>query len=430
MYKQHEKMKDSGIQWLGEIPSHWDTIKTKNIFKEVSRKGYDRDKDLLSATKYGTGIIPKDMLKNNVQIPLGDVSSFKLVIPGDFVISLDSYKVGVGYSEYEGLISPVYTVIEVEQEDIYNKYLNYLLKNVRFISVLDSIAQGIRQGRSIRYSDFKQLEVPIPTLSEQQKIANYLDQKTEAIDKLIEKKERLIELLKEKRQVLINEAVTKGLNPNVKMKDSGIEWIGEIPENWKYGKIYQYCSVKSGGTPSRDKYEYWNNGTINWMSSGEINQKLVTHTKEKITKLGMQNSNASLFPVNTVMIALNGQGKTKATPAILKIETTCNQSLAGMICDKEKVHYEYLFYFLESKYKDLRGLVGESAREGISVSLLKSLYIPIPPLEEQFQIAKLLNQNFSKTNTLIEKIEKQIEQLKEYRQTLIFNAVTGKIDVR
>jgi type I restriction enzyme S subunit len=129
------------------------------------------------------------------------------------------------------------------------------------------------------------------------------------------------------------------MKPYPAYRDSGVEWIGEVPEHWKHTKIIYYSQLKTGGTPNRDTEEYWIDGTINWMSSGEINKKYVFDTEQKITISGLNNSNATMLPKDTVMIALNGQGKTKGMVAVLKTETTCNQSLAGFICDEQDLHY-------------------------------------------------------------------------------------------
>jgi type I restriction enzyme S subunit len=219
------------------------------------------------------------------------------------------------------------------------------------------------------------------------------------------------------------------MKPYPAYRDSGVEWIGEVPEHWKHTKIIYYSQLKTGGTPNRDTEEYWIDGTINWMSSGEINKKYVFDTEQKITISGLNNSNATMLPKDTVMIALNGQGKTKGMVAVLKTETTCNQSLAGFICDEQDLHYNYLFYYLQSKYKQMRGLVGDDSREGLSLGLLKSIYISLPPLKEQRIISNYLDSRIRKTDTLIEKKQKQIELLKEERNAIINQAVTKGLNL-
>ncbi|MDO6848746.1 restriction endonuclease subunit S [Priestia megaterium] len=206
--------------------------------------------------------------------------------------------------------------------------------------------------------------------------------------------------------------------------ETNVMGIREIPKNWYVTKINYFTSIRTGGTPHKENSLYWNNGTINWMSSGEVNKEFVYATNNKITKEGMLNSNANLLPINSVMMALNGQGKTKGMVAVLKVESTCNQSLAAFICDEIHLHYLYLYYFLKSRYKEIRGLVGDGLRDGISIGLLKSLRICIPPYIEQIQISTYLNRKVNEINLLIEQKEILISLLEEKRQAMITESVT------
>ena len=206
-------------------------------------------------------------------------------------------------------------------------------------------------------------------------------------------------------------------------KGSEVEWIGEIPSHWKKGKLYQYSELSNGSTPSRVKPEYWENGTIPWMSSGEINKKRIREIDGRITHEGFENSSTKLLPVGTVMMGLNGQGRTKGTVGILEIETTCNQSLCGMIFNDD-IYPMFGYYFLDSQYYHVRGLVGEGQREGISTSFLSRYPLVIPPLSEQQQIVSFLDKKTSLIDSLIDKTQLKIELLKEKRTSLINEVVT------
>jgi type I restriction enzyme S subunit len=213
------------------------------------------------------------------------------------------------------------------------------------------------------------------------------------------------------------------MNPYPSYKESGVEWIGEIPSGWKVGKLYQYGELLSGSTPSRSVPEYWDNGDIPWMSSGEVNKKIIRSIDGYITTLGHEKSNTPILPKKTIMIGLNGQGKTKGTVGILEIETTCNQSLCGIIF-KRNIDPYFQYFYLESQYLNLRGLVGEGKREGISVSFLKRYGILIPPLQEQQQISNYLDHKTQQIDSLIEMSQQKIELLKEQRTSLINHMVT------
>lgn len=207
-------------------------------------------------------------------------------------------------------------------------------------------------------------------------------------------------------------------------EEVNIMGISEIPKHWYVSKINYFSSIRTGGTPNKENNLFWDNGIINWMSSGEVNKEFVYETNNKITEEGLNNSNANLLPINSVMIALNGQGKTKGMVAVLKVESTCNQSLAAFICDEAHLHYLYLFFYLKSRYKELRGLVGDGLRDGLTIGLLKSLRICIPPLNEQVTIGNFLNKKTNEINKLIEQKEKILTLIEEKRQATITEAVT------
>jgi len=202
------------------------------------------------------------------------------------------------------------------------------------------------------------------------------------------------------------------------------EWVKTIPSHWSFAKIAHFSDLRTGGTPRKNVLAYWENGTIPWMTSGEVNEKNIYKTKSHITESGLNNSNANLLPENSVMIALSGQGKTKATVAILKTIAACSQSLAAFVCNENRLHYRYLFYYLERNYKNIRGLVGDNLRDGLSLTKLREFRSPIPPFPEQCAIANFLDRKTAQIDTLIEKKQHQIELLHEHRTTLINQAVT------
>ena len=206
------------------------------------------------------------------------------------------------------------------------------------------------------------------------------------------------------------------------------EWVKTIPSHWSFAKIAHFSDLRTGGTPRKNVLAYWENGTIPWMTSGEVNEKNIYKTKSHITESGLNNSNANLLPENSVMIALSGQGKTKATVAILKTIAACSQSLAAFVCNENRLHYRYLFYYLERNYKNIRGLVGDNLRDGLSLTKLREFRSPIPPFPEQCAIANFLDRKTAQIDTLIEKKQHQIELLHEHRTTLINQAVTKDLN--
>jgi type I restriction enzyme S subunit len=205
-------------------------------------------------------------------------------------------------------------------------------------------------------------------------------------------------------------------------------WVGQVPEAWKVTKLAHVAQIKTGGTPSKDNLTYWEGGTIPWLASGEVNKGIIDHADSFITELGMANSNTVMLPENTVMIALNGQGKTKGMAAILKSPATCNQSLAGIVCNQSKICPTYLYYYLKCKYSSIRGLKGE-ARDGLNLDLIGSIAVPLPSLPEQQAIAELIRQRETVTDSIKNKLKESINLLEEYRSSLISNVVSGKVKI-
>lgn len=216
---------------------------------------------------------------------------------------------------------------------------------------------------------------------------------------------------------------------HTQLKNSGIAWIGSIPNDWILKKIDYMSTSYSGGTPDRDNYSYWENGTVNWMSSGEVNKRLVYDTYEKISLKGLRNSSAKLYPENTVMFALNGQGKTKGMTAILKTISSGNQSLVGFICDEKELHYRFLDYCFQASYKFNRSYYGGGDnRDGVAASNIKKMKIPVPSYHEQICLCDFLDSKINELDNIINKARRSLELLQEIRESIIFEAVTKGLD--
>ena len=435
---RYDSYKDSGVEWIGEIPSVWKFGKMKYQLSNNDGGVWGSD---VENENDGTVVIRSTEitidgqwdLSNPMKRILTDSEIEKtLLYSGDIVLTKSSGspnhigKSVIVNSEVENLKCCYSNFVQRLRFRNYNsKLYHYILNNHVVREQYRYLTQTTTGLGNLNGTTLNEVFLPFIPLSEQQQIVTFLDTKTTLIDSLIEKTQQKIELLKEKRTSLINEVVTKGLNPNVEMKDSGVEWIGEIPKGWRIGKLYQYSEMSNGSTPSRDKPEYWENGTIPWMSSGEINKKKIRDIDGRITQEGFENSSTKILPIGTVMMGLNGQGKTKGTVGILEIETTCNQSLCGMIF-KDDMYPMFSYYFLDSQYYHIRGLVGEGQREGISVSFLGRYPLVVPPISEQQQIVEYLDEQTQLIDNTTSIEEKRIELLKEYRQSLISEVVTGK----
>jgi type I restriction enzyme S subunit len=241
---KYQAYKDSGVAWLGELPRQWDAIKMKYLYRDTSVKN-KASETLLSVTQT-QGVVPREWVENRMVMPSGNLASFKFIKKGDFAISLRSFEGGLEYCHHDGIISPAYTVLKAKHSLLCSGYYKYLFKSQAFISELQTSVVGIREGKNISYEELRYSLLPIPKPQEQFSIANFLDQKTAQIDEAIAIKEKQIALLKERKQIIIQKAVTQGLNPNVPMKDSGVDWIGKVPSYWPIKKLKTVARIKNG----------------------------------------------------------------------------------------------------------------------------------------------------------------------------------------
>lgn len=424
--KFYSSYKDSKIEWLGKIPNHWKVIKAKRLFKERSQKGFP-DEPLLAATQT-KGVIPKSLYENTTVTATKNFETLKLVKKGDFVISLRSFQGGIEYAHYQGIISPAYTILE-PSELVVDRYYRYLLKSKGYISGLTLLVTGIREGQNIDTAKFKDSYLPVPSIEEQHAIANFLDYKLTKIDRFIRKKKQLIKLLNEQKARIINQAVTKGLDANVKMKPTGIEWLGEIPEHWITTRIKYLGKAIIGLTYSPNEITDSENGILVLRSSNVQNGKLNYDDcvyvasqvpEKKITKIG-----------DILICSRNGSIKLVGKNALIN-EKASNQTFGAFMTIFRSPNYEYLHYFFNSSsFKAQSGLFFTSTINQLTTGILNNIIISIPKsIEEQIEVVKFIKSETMLIDKTIETIEKEIILSVEYKTALIEESVTGKIDIR
>ena len=443
-YKKYPKYKDSGVEWLGEIPEDWNKTKLKflgftygGLSGKAGKDFNDEDNKLSKPFIPFTNIAKSMYIEDNyfglIVINEGEEQNRAKKDDLFFLMSSEDYE-DLGKSSLldfevkELYLNSFCKGFRLLDKDIFPKFLNYLLHGDIYRKLLSMQGNGFTRI-NLRLEKLNDLNLYLPPLQEQKAIANYLDKATQKIDTLIQKQEKLIELLKEKRQALISHAVTKGLNPDVKMKDSGVEWLGEIPEHWVKVSMKWISNIYAGGTPDKTNLSYWTDGTIPWINSGEVNQFFITKPTTYITKEAYANSSAKWIKADSLVVALAGQGRTKGMVARLGIKTTCNQSMAAIETINE---YEsrLLLWWMTANYQRIRNMAGGDLRDGLNLDLLGNIPCPFMPLEEQKLIADYLDEKTTKIDTLITKTTKAIELLKERKTALISAVVTGKIDVR
>jgi type I restriction enzyme, S subunit len=261
--KPYAAYKDSGLAWLGPLPSHWGQRRMKFLFKERTQKGFP-DEPLLAATQT-KGVVRKDDYGKRTVTAMKDFHLLKLVEIGDFVISLRSFEGGIEVSHCRGIISPAYTVLK-PSADASLGYYSRFFKSADFIRSLTLFVTGIREGQNIDYERMSRAYMPLPPLEEQIAIGRFLDWANARLERTIRAKRRVIALLTEQKQAIIHSAVTRGLDPTVPLKSSGIAWLGDIPAHWELWRISRFARVGNGSTPSRANPRYWNGGTYPWLN--------------------------------------------------------------------------------------------------------------------------------------------------------------------
>ena len=427
MMKTYDSYKDSRIEWIGEIPKHWNIIRLSNVFRVSSEKNHPNEMNLSVYRDYG--VIPTNSRDDNHNKISEDTSQYKLVEVGDFVMNkMKCWMGSIGLSLYRGIVSPSYTVLKIFNENVFPRYYHSLLRSSTYIPEYRRLSYGVRVGQwDLRFEDFREIPVLLPPLSEQEQIVSYLDEKTSVIDEMVEKKKRKIELLKEYRTSLINTVVTKGLYPDVLMKDSGIEWIGEIPRHWVVKPIKYTVSENQVtlGSNTDDNYELDYVEISDIDSSGNIINKTNYKFIDSPSRCRRVLSKGDVF-ISTVRTYLRSIGIVETEVRNL----ICSTGFS-VLSPKKNILSKYLFYSVRSEWF-ISEVVSQS--EGVSYPSIQSdkllsITLTLPPISEQEQIVSYLDEKTSEIDKTIELENKKIELLKEYRQSLISNVVTGKIKV-
>lgn len=422
MENRYDKYKDSGIAWIGEIPEHWELRKGKNLFKLRNSKGNNNAILLAATQKYG--MIPQSQVEGVVQVKQNtDLNTFKTVHKNDYVISLRSFQGGFEMSKYEGVCSPAYQVF-YSTKPCCNYFFKYMFKSYGFVSQINAFTLGIREGKNIQYEDFSLMKLPLPTIQEQQSIATYLDQKCSEIDELITLQEEMITKLQSYKQSVITEAVTKGLDKNVPLKDSGIEWIGEIPEHWNICKLKNIFLLSTGTTPKDFDQTSEEDNLINWYTPSDILDSCndLFSSQRKLSEKVIYANKISLFPIGTLLYV--GIGASAGKVGYANENGYSNQQITGLI--PLNCYSRFYFYYLSALKDKIRDNAFFTTLPIINNAYLGQELIPFPTISEQHSIADYLDQKCSEIDELISIKQQKIEKLKDYKKSLIFECVTGK----
>lgn len=404
--KQYDSYKDSGVEWIGKVPSHWEILP----FKRAITINNGCDYKHVQVEEDGYPVIGSG----------GQFAWASQYMYDGEVVLLGRKGTIDKPLYYKGKFWTVDTMFYgIPKKNANCKYLLYQAKNIPFERYATATALP-----SMTQTDLNNNAICMPPLKEQAAIANYLDKKCSEIDNVISAQQKRIALLQELKQSIITHAVTKGLDPNVEMKDSGVEWIGEVPKHWDVMKTsLAFQGIGSGTTPSTSKKEFYDEEGKYWLQTGDLNDGVILGTSKKVSDIAIKVCNLKFYPKDSVVIAM--YGATIGKVGILGIKTATNQACCVLPANNHMVA-KYSFYeFLACKPALLVSAIG-GGQPNISQDTIRKQKIAVPPVEEQKMIADYLGKKCVSIDSSISKAQHQVDLLQEYKQSLITEVVTGK----
>lgn len=436
---KYEEYKDSGVKWIGKIPNHWEVCRLKSLCTLKARIGWKGLRsDEFEEESYAYLITGQDFKSAEIdwdscyqinkeryeEDPYIQLSNGDLLITKDGTIGKIAKVTNL--NKPACLNSGVF-VLKQRKNQFYPNFLYWLLSS----TLLADFNNYTSTGTTILHlyqNVFENMPVIVPHLSEQEKIASYLDKKCGKINGAIDVQKKKIDLLNELKQTIITNAVTKGLNPDAPMKDSGVAWIGQVPEHWEVMKTsLAFLGIGSGTTPSTSRKEYYTEEDgLYWLQTGDLNDGEITDTSKKITSLAADECNLKFYPTDSVVIAM--YGATIGKVGLLKISTSTNQACCVLPKSKRCIPAFAFYIFIGAKKQLLIDAMG-GGQPNISQDKIKKLKVSIPPISEQRIIVDHIADEVSKIDAQISKANRRIELLNELKQSIITEAVTGKIKV-
>lgn len=430
-YNTHTQFLDI---WISKIPARWQAHKMKHLFSERSEKGYPNEPLLVASQNMG--VVPKNVYGNRTVEAQKDLHLLKLVRVGDFVISLRSFQGGLEYAYHQGIISPAYTIL-IPHEPMSGSYFRYLAKSKPFIGLLTLCVTGIREGQNIDYVKLKNHLLPVPPREEQDQIVRFLDWKVSSINKLISNYRHQIVLLEEMKQRKIDEAVVKGMRKSALIHNHDVRWDIDYPEHWQIRRIRESFSFRKGLSITKANLVETGIAVISYgqvhskKNSGVgLNEELIRYVNESY----LTTNQSCLVEKGDFIFADTSEDVTGCgNCAYIDWDDTIFAGYHSIIAHPDgSINSKYLAYLFNSstwRYQ-IRKKVNGVKVYSITQKMLKDTFILIPPIDEQEEIIRYLDEVYAKIDVTIKKMEAKIANLQDLRICLIADTVTGKIDVR
>lgn len=414
------------LGWSNSVPASWQVLPCRAIVEEQTEKNENAENQNYLSLMANVGIIPYEEKGDVGNKKPEDLSKCKVVRRGDLVINSMNYGIGsYGLSGLDGVCSPVYIILKPKSKLVHERYALRIFESKSFQKYAQSFGTGILEHRAaIGWDDLKNINIGIPALEEQQALLSYLDRETDRIDALLKKKTRFIELLREKRQALITHAVTKGIGASTKMKISGVEWLGEVPEHWVIKSLKQLARL-DGGAGFPDDEQGNRDAPIPFFKVADLANGL-NRADNYITPATAERLRAKVFAAGTIAFAKVGAALLLNRRVLMPIPGCTDNNM--MVAIPQNISGEWLFFVL-SCY-DMAWLVNPGAVPSVNQEQVGNIKIPVPPVREQAAIVSTLRSETTRIDEVIVKTEFSIELLKERRSAIITAAVTGQIDLR
>ena len=424
--KPYPATKDSGVTWLGDVPKHWKIMPALAVYRPRQIKNIGLIEKIVLSLSYGRIVVkPPEKLKGLVP---ESFETYQIVDPGNIIVRTtdlqnDQTSLRIGQAKDRGIITSAYMCLEAKSL-VSSEFAYQYLNAYDLLKVIYGYGSGLRQN--LDFSDIKRMPVLVPPRDEQAAIVRFLDHADRKIRRYIRAKQKLIKLLEEQKQAIIHRAVTRGLDPNVQLKPSGVEWLGEVPEHWEIKKVKQATKILRGKfthRPRNDPSLY--DGPFPFIQTGEVAraEKIITHYRQTLNARGLAVS--KMFPSGTLVMTIAAN---IGDVAVLDFEACFPDSVVGFI-PRGGVERDFLYYLFRAMKSELLSEAPVNTQGNLNVDRIGSMPIALPPAKEQFSIVLSIEADTARLSDGINHTRHEIELLHEYRTRLIADVVTGKLDV-